>query len=225
MPIYYWLPSAGTGGPCSNYYTTTTSSTTTSVPAVCIGTYSIGNTVIWTQPYFQHVVDPSLIQALLQQQLQQQQYDWAQHADPNLAFFGRGDLPSPEEIARQAREADWERRERLERAAQIARNRETADRRARDLLFDHLTEAQRETIAKHGWFLVEGGKSKKKYRIDIAMVAGNIAELERERVTHRLCCHLEHVIPTHDHFLAQKLALEFDEERFLLTANRRRAAL
>jgi septal ring factor EnvC (AmiA/AmiB activator) len=113
---------------------------------------------------------------------------------------------------------------RVEQArAQAARNRESAERRAQELLMEHLTEAQRKTIKDHGWFVVEGGRSKKLYRIRTSGVAGNIDELYKEKVTHRLCCHLDHAIPRYDHYLAQKLALELDEARFLNTANRHAA--
>lgn len=94
--------------------------------------------------------------------------------------------------------------------------------RSRELLLSHLTPEQRKTFEKNQWFVVEGGKTKVKYRINTNTYAGNIHVLAAGRVTHRLCVHCEDV-PLHDHHLAQKLWLEHDEERILKIANRQAA--
>jgi hypothetical protein len=44
-----------------------------------------------------------------------------------------------------------------------------------------------------------------------------------ERAEARLCCHCDAAIPACDQFLAQKLALQWDEDEFLRKANRRAA--
>ena len=110
------------------------------------------------------------------------------------------------------------------RAAQAA-----AHRRAMELLLAHLTEKQRETYEKSKWFVVEGGKSGKRYRIrDTGSPAGNIDELadnDNEKVVYRLCAHAPYSfeVPMGDQLLAQKLMLEWAEEDMLKIANRRAA--
>lgn len=96
--------------------------------------------------------------------------------------------------------------------------------RARDLLLEHLTPAQRETYTKNHWFTVQGGKTKIDYRINSNSYAGNVWVMKDGKPIESICCHCDHIIPLPDQHLAQKLALEYDEERFLRTANRRRIA-
>jgi hypothetical protein len=113
------------------------------------------------------------------------------------------------------------------RQAQIAmeqRARETkaALARSRELLLEHLTPDQRTTFEQHKWFIVQGGKSKQRYRIRTETYAGNIDVLNGSKISHRLCVHCDS-IPLYDHHLAQKLALEYDEERLLQIANRQAA--
>jgi hypothetical protein len=103
----------------------------------------------------------------------------------------------------------------------IRKTREALDR-SRELLLSHLTPEQRKTFEKNQWFVVEGGKTKVKYRINTNTYAGNIHVLVGSKVSHRLCVHCEGV-PLHDHHLAQKLWLEHDEERILKIANRQAA--
>lgn len=109
-------------------------------------------------------------------------------------------------------------------AVEQARIVEIAKLRARDLLLEHLTPAQRETFTKNHWFVVRGGMTKTDYQININGYAGNIFALKGGKPVESLCCHCDGGIPLHDQHLAQKLALEYDEERFLRTANRRRIA-
>jgi hypothetical protein len=129
-----------------------------------------------------------------------------------------------QEIA--AREAAADEQRRVAEEARVLR--QARDQRAIDLLLAHLTPEQRETYSRNNWFIVEGGRSKTKYRINTRAIAGNIDVLEsasllhRERVTAKLCCHVPyHVdVPHHDHLLAQKIMLELAEDDFLRTANR-----
>lgn len=96
--------------------------------------------------------------------------------------------------------------------------------RSRDLLVAHLTREQLDTFEKLNWFIVEGGRSRQRYRIRDGLISGNIDVLQGSRVTHRLCCHLlDGAVPIYDHLLAQKLHLQYDEENFLRIANRHAA--
>jgi hypothetical protein len=95
--------------------------------------------------------------------------------------------------------------------------------RARRLLLSHLTQDQRRTFVENGWFIVEGGKSKQRYRIRDKNYAGNIDVLDGDRVAHRLCCHASADLPVADHLLAQKIMLEIAEDDFLRMANRHAA--
>lgn len=97
--------------------------------------------------------------------------------------------------------------------------------RARELLLEHLTPEQRRMFESNGWFIVEGGKSKKRYKIHTNQVAGNIDVLKEDsKVIERICCHCDYSIPYHDQHLAQKLMLEHAEDDFLRIANVRRYA-
>jgi hypothetical protein len=126
-------------------------------------------------------------------------------------------------IIRERSEADLEQLSIRQTAdAEIARIRKVAADRAKEVLLEHLTPQQRETVEKHGWFTIEGGKSKKLYRIIAGGVAGNIEELDAkgEKAMARYCCHLDGSYPASDHHLTQKLMLEWDEETFLKLANK-----
>ena len=98
---------------------------------------------------------------------------------------------------------------------------EQAQLRAKMLLFEHLTPEQQATFERHGWFIVEGGKSKTKYRVrNDRHLVGNVDVLRNDRVAHRLCAHMRRdAFPEGDHLLAQMLMLELDEDRFLQIAN------
>lgn len=103
-----------------------------------------------------------------------------------------------------------------------AARRENAANVAERLLLEHLTEEQRQTYRRNGWFVVHGGKSKRQYRIrkNPSMIA-NVDVLECDMVVHRLCghCRLDQV-PMGDNLLAQKVMLEIAEDDFLRIANR-----
>lgn len=144
---------------------------------------------------------------------------------------GLGDhLPAPVSpaIIRERAEAETQRRREMaaQAAEQVAQRQAEAKRRAeamtraRELLLEHLTPEQRRMFEKENWFIVEGGKSKTKYRIRGGAVAGNIDVIRNDAVSHRLCCHCDSSIPSHDQHLAQKLMLEHAEDDFLRIANR-----
>lgn len=105
-------------------------------------------------------------------------------------------------------------------AARVA-GRSEAETKAKSLMHDNLTPIQREALEKHGWFLVEGGKSGKLYRIHARSYAGNIDELDdKMTAVARLCVHAASDIPLGDQLLAQALSLRFDEDHIIAKANR-----
>lgn len=130
---------------------------------------------------------------------------------------------TPEQIERAARAQEQAHREAEARKADHAE----AVERSKELLLSYLTADQRATFKKHGWFVVEGGKSKNRYRVRTNTCAGNIEVLaanDNNKVTHRFCAHCDYsAIAEYDHYLAQKLMIECAEEEFLKIANRRAA--
>src|SRR5215472_30724 len=87
--------------------------------------------------------------------------------------------------AMQARSADYQAQlqaaQERRQAEEAERNtaQQAASKRAMELLRENLTEKQRKALDKHGWFLVEGGRSKKTYRVyGDRGYAGNIFELD-----------------------------------------------
>ena len=118
--------------------------------------------------------------------------------------------------------------EQNQRAAEEKERRTAARQRARELLFEHLTPAQRETFDANGWFIVEGGRSKTRYRIRAQenMVANVdvLSPVDQRHTTHRLCAHVQlGTVPLGDQLLAQKIMIELAEDDFLRTANRHAA--
>ncbi len=112
-----------------------------------------------------------------------------------------------------------------ERTAESRQRREAATKRAHELLLEHLTPEQRDAFTRNGWFIVQGGRTGQRYRINANRgLAGNVDVVGRnDRVSHRLCAHLDSQLPMGDQLVAQKLMLEFDEDHFLRTANRHAA--
>lgn len=109
------------------------------------------------------------------------------------------------------------RRERERVAAEAAFKKQEAAARAEKLLFETLTPQQKEDIAKKGSFYLFT-KSGRKYRID-RHTHGNVYLYdEKDRIVRKLCAQPSGV-PTDDAILAQKLALEADEDSFLRVAN------
>ena len=97
-----------------------------------------------------------------------------------------------------------------------------AEVRSRGLLLSHLTPEQWRTFEVNNWFVVEGGRSRVKYRIRGGNYAGNVYALgaDGETAISRYCAHLAGNIPLHDHLLAQKIMIEVDEDSFHVIANR-----
>lgn len=136
----------------------------------------------------------------------------------------------------QPRELTAEERAESERRAEEYREQQrieaekyrAAKERAEGFLYEHLTDEQRAQLKREKFFVVVGGKSKKRYKIDGSQgFAGNVAELDGAgREVRRFCAHLEHAAnaPVFDHWLAQKLMLQHREDDFLAIANRRAVA-
>jgi hypothetical protein len=102
-------------------------------------------------------------------------------------------------------------------AARLARA--SAGERATELLLSHLSPEQRHTFEQNKWFIVEGGRTKKKYKIHARDSLNANVEVMGEN--HRLCAHCDyHTMPYNDHVLMQKVMLELDEDNFLRIANR-----
>jgi hypothetical protein len=126
-------------------------------------------------------------------------------------------LRDPAEIQKEqeeAREAERLRKEREEAH-------KAAQKRAMKLLYSYLRPEQIETIDKNGWFVVEGGKSKKQYRIKVNHYANNIFELNDGKEVASYCVHANNQIPLGDHLLAQTIGLRFDEDHIIGLANKR----
>jgi hypothetical protein len=123
----------------------------------------------------------------------------------------------------------------LSRAHQLRRK--IAERRARQLLIDHLDDRQRREYEKDRVFHVETANGRRRYKISRG-IAGNItiakydAPLRLSRRGHgslragaRLCCHVYHPdreqVPPEDNMLAQALFLRDPslEREFLAMAN------
>jgi hypothetical protein len=128
-----------------------------------------------------------------------------------------------DEFDEMQRRMDHESRARRMQGDQLRRFNDAAKKRARELLIEHLTPAQKRTFAKNDWFVVEGGKSKTRYRISAknSLVANIDVMTVDGKITHRLCGHCDPgKLPLHDHLLAQKMMLEHAEDEFLKLANR-----
>lgn len=112
---------------------------------------------------------------------------------------------------------------RAQQAATLRAHKPEAKERARGMLLENLTEEQKKTFLENKWFIVEGGKSKKKYRIrDSEDMVANVDDLTDGK--YLLCAHAGlNQVPVGDHLLAQKLMIEFAEDEFLKKANRHAA--
>jgi hypothetical protein len=116
--------------------------------------------------------------------------------------------PTPEELA--AREAA---------RAKAAK----AKVRARSLLDSVLTLEQRQFMERHGYIPVVGSKGRRYHIRTTGGASGNVALVDdKEAVLGRFCAHPTSAhgsIPTEDHFVAQLLHLQDDEDDFLHKAN------
>lgn len=127
----------------------------------------------------------------------------------------------PEQLAAAQSQQQAQARE-YEVHAKAARKRaEEVEARARELLLGYLNERQRQDLATHNWFLVDG-KSGVRYRIKRGSLVGNVEVLNADgSVRHRLCAHDRNEgTPLDDQLLTQKLYLEHHEQEFLNVANR-----
>lgn len=141
---------------------------------------------------------------------QQLYYEWARGRAVNFRIRTAEQRRLEEERVRAERE-----RYRREQQAKDA-----AKEKSRLLLLSHLRADQQKTFQENKWFVVEGGKSKSRYRIKEA-IAGNIEILDKkERVTHRLCVHGSYDLPVYDHMLSQKIMLQYHEDHILKIANK-----
>jgi hypothetical protein len=192
--LYYW------GG-----NSTTTTSTTCATPLWIWGSGGTGGTTITTAITTANAWYDDRYSDL---RLSEQHREYVQRRQAERAA---AQIQRENEAAREAVKQELERSE-------------AAKARALALLLSHLTPAQRQTFEANKWFIVEGGRSKTRYRIRGQTCAGNVELLDgEERATHRLCCHCDHTIPLGDQLLAQKLMLELDEDEFLKLANRHAA--
>lgn len=126
---------------------------------------------------------------------------------------------SPQEAAA-ARRREEEYRERQKDEAERYQK---AKDRAEGLLYEHLSDEQRAAMKRDKFFVVVGGKTGRRYKINAqGGLSGNVHEVDAAGVLQRrLCAHIEHAAnaPIYDHLLAQKLMLEYQEESFLKVAN------
>lgn len=103
------------------------------------------------------------------------------------------------------------------RATRIAREADRAAARARRLLVENISDAQRAQFEAHGYFDVSVGQ--RTYRIHQG-THGNVRRVEGGVETVSLCAQPAGV-PVCDAMLAQKLLIETDEAAFLRIANAR----
>lgn len=91
-----------------------------------------------------------------------------------------------------------------------------AEARARMLLLAHLNDEQRKTYERSQHFDVVSNNDRT-WRILTGMgQSGNVLYMEDERKIASYCCYVrDYEIPLHDHFLAQKIVLETNENYWL----------
>jgi hypothetical protein len=110
-------------------------------------------------------------------------------------------------------------RERVQaRADAAAAERRAAIERARALLHAMLSVQQREQLQREQFFEVIGHHSQKRYRVRQGS-HGNVRLLDKAGREVTSYCAQPHGVPTEDSMLAQKLALEHEEQAFLKVAN------
>lgn len=105
-------------------------------------------------------------------------------------------------------------------AATNRRNRDAAERRARELLESFLDPVQLAEFRDNGSFIVQGARST--YRINRGRIANiDVLTGRSRRRLRRLCVHPENqaVMPIEDIMLSQLLHLRSNERRLLETAN------
>lgn len=134
-------------------------------------------------------------------------------------------LRTREEVAELVRQQTEQRLERVRLAEEELRASAAAEARARELLFSVLNPEQRRELTVLGFFHVRA-RSGNGYRIESSRIAGNVVRLDSSgEPIIRYCCHLYERdvqggrVLSSDNMLAQKMAIEFQEEHFLLQAN------
>lgn len=143
---------------------------------------------------------------------------WVQHNSSE----GTRIIPTPALTPEQAAAQEAERVEQQARWAEQQRVHDLAQATARSLLEAMLTEAQLRDHQQRGFFevLAESGR---RYRINTkGSAAGNVKLMvgeSGEQIAASVCAHLFGREPWADSWIAQKLALEDDEEGFWAVAN------
>lgn len=107
---------------------------------------------------------------------------------------------------------EWEKQAAERKAAELA-----AKQKAEKLLLENLSAEQRDTLVKRGFFYLHL-QNGKKYRLD-RHTHGNVYLVDEENRLVRKFCAQPSGVPADDAILAQKLALETDEQSFLRVAN------
>ena len=154
------------------------------------------------------------------------------HAQPISRPFVENEAPTviiPEDMPNQApvilpgealkrmREEEMAWRLKQEELYRIEReNRASAEKRALELLVSALTPEQAACYQERSYFDLKCGETF--YRIRKGSVR-NIEVIKNNRTVKVLCAHPRENLPVHDMVLAQKLALEADEQAFLRVAN------
>jgi hypothetical protein len=101
--------------------------------------------------------------------------------------------------------------------AEEAAKRKIAEDRAKVLLMECLSDPQRETLEKHGWFDVKIPDGRM-FRIHKGY-QHNVRRLDGGKEREDYCAHIDLKIPVYDNMLAQKLTLQHNPEEFFKLAN------
>lgn len=135
------------------------------------------------------------------------------HAQPVSRPFMENEppviIPDGEAIKRMREYYEEDARKRREERA-------SAEKRALELLVSALTPEQAACYQERSYFDLKCGETV--YRIRKGSVR-NIEVIQKGRTVKVLCAHPNGGLPVHDVVLAQKLALETDEQSFLRVAN------
>lgn len=154
---------------------------------------------------------------------------WVRWSQPPVQWEEpMGHIPEPVERFADVRAGEYQQLAQARQAMAapaILRRREPTpgDLRATELLLSLLTDEQRQSYRQHGWFIVVGGSTGRRYRIRCNSYQGNVdllAANDNNRIEYRFCGHCRDRIPLGDHLLAQKIMLEIDETAFIGLANR-----
>lgn len=157
---------------------------------------------------------PSWVTQFADAVLARRERDW-----PRQAY----QTPAPRVVTEEdlARNRRWE----LQREAQLEEQRvaraarAAAEAKAEELLRANLSEAQRQELEQHDWFLVIG-KTGEIFRIRRGRSANvDVIDPKTGAIVKRLCAHPNVHCPDADTMLAQKLHLEDDAQSFIRVAN------